>query len=207
MSDATEKRRRFLKGIAGLTASASVVACSNGAALDYAFSGPAPDRNLGLKAFKPCTAGTRSQTAGPFYTPSTPKRSDLTEPDSKQLTLRLEGLVLNTDCEPVSGAVIDIWHCDEHGHYDNSGFRYRGHQYTDAAGSYRFTTIRPSIYTGRTEHIHVKVQGKGTRLLTTQLYFPDRSKENASDRIFKSELLMSLKRLPEGWYGRFDFIL
>lgn len=114
---------------------------------------------------------------------------------------------MTPDCRPVAGAVVDIWHCDEQGRYDNQGYRYRGHQFTDGAGSYQFKTIRPTLYSGRTEHIHVKVQGENTRLLTTQIYFPDRKQENAADRIFRPELIMNLKQTVDGWYGRFDFVL
>ena len=71
---------------------------------------------------------------------------------------------------PSRVAVIDIWHSDEDGRYDNSGFRYRGHQFTDGAGAFRFETVRPGRYPGRTPHIHVKVQGASTHLLTSQLF-------------------------------------
>jgi protocatechuate 3,4-dioxygenase, beta subunit len=39
-----------------------------------------------------------------------------------------------------------------------------------ADGRYRFRTIRPAPYTGRTPHIHVKVKLERRELLTTQLY-------------------------------------
>ena len=107
----------------------------------------------------------------------------------------------------MAGAVIDIWHSDEQGRYDNRGFRYRGYQFTDAAGAFRFVTIRPVRYPGRTPHIHVKVQGETTRLLTTQLYFPDLGEANARDRIFRDDLLMSLDRVGAGWQARSDFVL
>ena len=74
----------------------------------------------------------------------------LREPGTDGETLAFEGLVLNEDCRPVTGAVIDIWHCDEYGRYDNRGFRYRGHQVTDATGAFRFLTIRPGHYTSGT---------------------------------------------------------
>ena len=119
-----------------------------------------------------------------------------------------EGLVLTPDCRPVPGAVIDIWHSDERGRYDNRGFRYRGHQFTDAAGAFRFLTIRPGRYTGRTPHIHVKLQGRKARVLTTQVYFPDLEAANARDSIFRNDLLLRLDRTAAGfWRGRFDFVL
>ena len=194
-------------GAAGLAA-LPWLAGARSSSLDYAFSGAAPHRGLGLAPPLSCTSGTRSQTEGPFYTPRTPRRSSIREPDTKADPLVLEGLVLTPDCRPVAGAVVDIWHCDEVGDYDNEGFRYRGHQFTDAVGAFRFETIRPPRYTGRTPHIHVKAQGEATRLLTTQVYFPDLEAANARDSIFREDLVMRLARdAGGGWRGRFDFVL
>ncbi len=200
-------RRRILKGIATLCAAMPLPGYAYTTILNHSFADPATDRALAYKPPVLCTSGTKSSTEGPFYTPSSPHRSDFTELDTDVRPLVLDGLVLNSDCQPIVGAIVDLWHCDETGRYDNQGFRYRGHQYTDATGSYQFKTIRPGVYRGRTEHLHVKVQGVGTRLLTTQLYFPDRTTHNLRDRIFDSELLMNLHQTAGGWHGRFDFIL
>jgi hypothetical protein len=59
---------------------------------------------------------------------------------------------------------------------------------------------------GRTRHIHVKVQPRGGRILTTQLYFP-REPRNRTDGIYDSALLMRVSRTQERWHGRFGFIL
>ena len=198
--------------VAGLAAAASAatapfVACTGAASMGYTFSGPATDRGLGFAPPQPCTPGTRSSTAGPFYTPETPQRDSLREPDTTGESLAFEGLVLAHDCRPLAGAVIDIWHSDERGRYDNRGFRYRGHQFTDRTGAFRFETIRPVRYSARTPHIHVKVQGETTRVLTTQVYFPDMQEANARDRIFRDDLVMRLDRAGAGWRGRFDFVL
>ena len=67
-------------------------------------------------------------------------------------------------------------------------------------------SIVPGVYVGRTRHIHVKVQPRGGRVLTTQLYFPGEP-QNRSDGLFRSELLMRTAK-NEGWLaGRFDFVL
>lgn len=207
MSECSTVRRRLINGIAVACTVLPFTVHARGTPLNYEFSGPAPDRLLDHNPPLTCTSGTRSQSEGPFYTPSTPRRADLTESNSSSPPLILEGLVLTRDCQPIAGAIVDIWHCDDNGRYDNRGFRYRGHQYTDSAGSYQFITNRPTMYTGRTEHIHVKVQGPKTALLTTQLYFPDRQDDNAHDWIFKSNLVMDLKPNGTGWLGRFDFVL
>ncbi len=195
-----------MAGLAG--AAAMPLPVFAGSFLGYAPPSAVADRGLGLPPPLDCTPGTRRQTEGPFYTPSTPRRADLREPGGGGAPLLFEGLVLTPDCRPVARAVIDIWHSDERGRYDNRGFRYRGHQFTDPAGAFRFMTVRPGRYTGRTPHIHVKLQGEGTRALATQVYFPDLGEANARDAIYREELLLSLDRTAAGlWRGRFDFVL
>ncbi len=205
MTTRTVTRRLAVSGLAAAAGAMAVPSCARAAG--YAFTGPAADRGLGLVPPEPCTAGTRARTAGPFYTPETPRRDSLREPDTVGEPLVFEGLLLAHDCRPLAGAVIDIWHADEHGRYDNRGFRYRGHQFADATGAFRIETIRPGHYTGRTPHIHVRVQGEGTPLLTTQVFFPDMEDENAGDWIFRDDLVMSLDRAGDAWRGRFDFVL
>ncbi|HET9663354.1 MAG TPA: intradiol ring-cleavage dioxygenase [Burkholderiales bacterium] len=149
---------------------------------------------------------TPSQTAGPFYTPDSPRRSSLIEPGSRAERLVLTGLVLSPQCKPVSNALLDFWHCDETGEYDNRGFRYRGHVFADAQGRYRLETIVPGEYPGRTRHVHVKVQAPGSRVLTTQLYFPDEPR-NRSDGIYRRELTMQVVRKAGQRDAKFDFII
>lgn len=175
--------------------------------LGYGFPGSGADRELSLTPTLACTHGTAEQGEGPFYTPATPRRASLLDSAAADARLVLTGLVLTPDCRPVAGAVLDLWHCDENGVYDNEGFRYRGHQFADAAGGYRLETIRPGLYPGRTAHIHAKVQGAATALLTTQIYFPDLPEENFLDGIYRDDLLILLRRTAEGWHGRFDFVL
>ena len=71
---------------------------------------------------------------------------------------------------------------------------------------FRFHTIVPALYPGRTRHYHVKVQVLGSRLLTTQLYFPNEPR-NLRDGLFQRELLMRVADAGEGLAGRFDFVL
>lgn len=149
---------------------------------------------------------TLAQTPGPFYTPDSPRRSSLVEPGSKAERLVLAGLVLSPQCKPVANALLDFWHCDEAGHYDNSGFRYRGHVVADAQGRYSLETILPGVYPGRTRHIHVKVQVPGGRVLTTQLYFPDEP-GNRTDGIYRRELTMQVLRKGAQRDAKFDFVV
>lgn len=141
---------------------------------------------------------TPRQTEGPFFKPSSPERAKLEE----RATLIVTGRVIGQDCKPVAHALLDFWHADEQGDYDNAGFRFRGHQFSDAEGRYRLETIVPGSYPGRTRHIHVKLQARGGRVLTTQLYFPGET-ANARDRLFRPELV--LKPEKQGLVT-FDFV-
>ncbi len=142
-----------------------------------------------LPATPECKPGkaTASQTEGPFYTPKTPLKSDFRK-DAPGQPIVLEGHVLDTRCKPLAGAWLDFWHADAGGEYDNTGFKLRGHQVTDAEGHFRLLTILPALYPGRTRHIHVKVSAReGGRILTTQTYFPGEA-GNARDGLYRPEL-------------------
>jgi protocatechuate 3,4-dioxygenase beta subunit len=149
---------------------------------------------------------TIRETEGPFFKPRSPERGDLRELGGSGPPLKLSGFVLTRACRPVHGAVVDLWHADEKGEYDNLGFRYRGHVFTGPDGAFAFRTIVPALYPGRTRHYHVKVQAPGSRLLTTQLYFPNEP-ANLRDGLFKRELLMRVADSGDGLDGRFDFVL
>jgi protocatechuate 3,4-dioxygenase beta subunit len=149
---------------------------------------------------------TVAQTEGPYFTPNSPERASLLEDGLPGTTLVLTGSVLSTQCAPVARALVDFWHCDDAGAYDNEGYRLRGHQFTSDDGAYRLETIVPGLYTGRTRHIHVKVQAPDRDVLTTQLYFPGEA-DNASDGIFDESLVMAISDVADGKAARFDFVL
>ena len=153
-------------------------------------------------------AETLAQTEGPFFTPNSPERMSLLEAGMPGTRLVVTGFVYTTDCTPVENALIDFWHCDDAGVYDNEGYKLRGHQFTDADGRYELTTILPGVYPGRTRHIHVKAQRPESDVLTSQLYFPDEP-QNASDGIFDSSLVMDLSDAEDGdgKVGYFTFVL
>ncbi|WP_346294164.1 intradiol ring-cleavage dioxygenase [Sphaerothrix gracilis] len=134
---------------------------------------------------------TPSQTAGPFYTPNSPERTSLLDLGVAGTSIILTGQVLTTRCTPIAGALVDFWHTNAQGEYDNSGYTFRGHQFTDGEGRYQLETIAPGIYPGRTRHIHVRVQLPHQSALTTQLYFPDEPL-NEGDFLYRPELLVSM---------------
>ena len=150
---------------------------------------------------------TPELTEGPYFTPYSPLRRTIVPAGAAGTRLSLAGRVLTTAGRPVARALVDFWQCDARGVYDNDGYRFRGHQLTDAHGRYSLLTVVPGLYTGRTKHIHVKVQAPGESVLTTQLFFP-RVARNRSDRIFDERCLLRGWRLVRGRrVARFDFVL
>jgi len=149
---------------------------------------------------------TPRQTAGPFYKPDSPLRASLLEPGMAGTRIVVTGLVLSTACMPIRRALVDVWHADDQGEYDNVGFRLRGHLFTDPAGRYRLETIVPGLYPGRTRHFHVKVQAPDRPVLTTQLYFPG-ERGNQRDFLFNPALLMTVGDVEGGKLAAFDFVL
>jgi protocatechuate 3,4-dioxygenase beta subunit len=127
---------------------------------------------------------TPAQTEGPFYPIELPQDTDFDL--LRQGGLRyargqpswLDGTVRDAEGRPVRGAIVEIWQCDVDGHYRHPrdgghadpAFQSFGRVAVDMEGRYRFHTIRPVAYSGRTPHIHVKVKLAQRTLLTTQLY-------------------------------------
>ena len=114
----------------------------------YAAGGTGPDTGPVLEPTLQCEAGklTREQTEGPFYTPKTPRRRDIRDAFHGGIDFVLAGRVLDAQCRPVPGAVLDFWQVDDKARYDNHGYRYRGHQLTDAEGRFELVTVRPQRY-------------------------------------------------------------
>jgi protocatechuate 3,4-dioxygenase beta subunit len=130
---------------------------------------------------------TPAQATGPFYPPTLPLDADA---DLVQVAgqaqrasgtiLHLGGRILDANGRAVGGARVEIWQCDAFGVYHHPGdrrgpaepqFQGFGHALADAEGGYRFRTIVPVAYPGRTPHIHFRVVVPGGHPLTTQMYF------------------------------------
>ena len=127
---------------------------------------------------------TPAQTEGPYYPVALPSDTDFDLLAQGELRYTqgqpvwLEGTVKDEGGRPVRGAVVEIWQCDQQGHYHHPSdggradpaFQGFGRVGVGADGEYRFRTLRPAPYSGRTPHIHVKVRLARRELLTTQLY-------------------------------------
>ena len=143
---------------------------------------------------------TPRQTAGPFYPEQLPldDDNDLTQVAgrngrAKGQTTDLSGRIIDTNGQPLTRVRIEIWQCDAHGRYhhprDNrpvpldENFQGHGHTITDAEGNYRFRTILPVMYPGRTPHIHTAVFPSGRNPFVTQIYIKDEP-HNTQDFLF-----------------------
>ena len=197
-SSSHPSRRVLLKGA---LAASSVVIGVHHAGRVFAAQTAAP-----TPACKDADEPTEEQIEGPYFKPRSPVRADLVVAGRRGKLVTLEGRVLTRSCKPIGGALLDLWHADENGDYDNSGFRYRGHIFSDAEGHYQFKTILPGLYPGRTRHYHFKVQAQRLPILTTQLYFPD-ERMNNRDPLFSKELLVRFDEGPAGATSHFDFVL
>ncbi len=92
----------------------------------------------------------------------------------------VKGKILDDQCKPVEGAIVEIWQSNHYGKYnhefdhhgtDDPNFQGWGQAVTNKEGAYQFKTIIPGLYTGRTRHIHFKIAKRGYHELVTQMYF------------------------------------
>ena len=146
-------------------------------------------------------ARTPRLTEGPFYPDKLPldTNNDLivvnnsATPALGEVT-HLTGKVLSQSGEPIRDAVVEIWQVDQKGvylHSADSGRRQRdanfqgfGRFTTASSGEYKFRTIKPVTYPGRTPHIHVKVKKGNRELLVTQIFIAGHP-QNARDAVFR----------------------
>jgi protocatechuate 3,4-dioxygenase beta subunit len=141
--------------------------------------------------------------------------------------VHIGGQVIDTAGRPKPGAMVEIWQCDANGIYrhprapgqgriDNA-FQGYGRTEVDAGGSYRFRTIKPIPYPGRTPHIHFAVTVPGHGRLVTQMYIEgeplnerDGVLRGIRDARARSSVIVALapSRAEAGaLQGRFDIVL
>lgn len=144
-------------------------------------------------------AGTPRAIEGPLYIADAPLstgevRLDEGGGDDARVMV-MEGQVVDTEGNPLKDAIVDVWHCNEHGrysHFDPSqkDFNLRRRIRVDARGHYRFRSFLPPGYSippnsptselfsllgrhgNRPAHIHFLVSAPGAKTLTTQVNIP-----------------------------------
>lgn len=216
-------RRSFLKAIGGVGALSVLHACSDsssGADVDAGTTGGSDSGGLDSSGFAigsgayvagkdygnpfdgtgtSCTVYT-SATKGPCHS-NTYERQDVSD-GLVGLPMRLELLIVDTSCNPIAGAIVEIWYASPAGTYSkaetagtgsyqgslsdlNVSFCtgndsealaaswLRGYQTTDADGRVTFDGILPGWYSGRTTHIHFTVSINGNATDTSQLLFDE----------------------------------
>ncbi|GAA0878782.1 intradiol ring-cleavage dioxygenase [Algoriphagus jejuensis] len=162
------------------------------------------------------------ETRGPFpiKSPAELMRANIVA-DRQGIALQIDLKIQdhNSNCQPITGAQVDIWHCDAEGNYSEyGGMRMqekdytkvsflRGRQTTDENGEVSFISIFPGWYPGRAPHIHVDVLKDDKIVLSTQIAFPEEStaavyasrgyagKEdtpNAADGVFRNSLAANM---------------
>jgi protocatechuate 3,4-dioxygenase, beta subunit len=170
---------------------------------------------------------TPQQTEGPFYPVTLPPDSDADLLANGALRYSrgqaawLDGTLVDLAGRPVQGAAVEIWQCDEQGHYHHPGdggradpaFQGFGRCAVGSDGAFRFRTIRPAHYAGRTPHIHVKVKLGRRELLTTQLYV-EGDPHNAGDSLYRrlsaedrAALTRAFEPVADGLRARFDIVV
>ncbi|MFE7929064.1 intradiol ring-cleavage dioxygenase [Streptomyces sp. NPDC057456] len=186
--DSTITRRRALAVTGGTVAAGGLAV----AGYQSAFADTVADTEASASASatststgSSCMTLMTSVTEGPYYLDGALVRKDITEgKNGVPLTLRLTVVDATDGCTPVSGAAVEIWHCDAWGYYSgyttanpggsapaesedgstaNDSTYLRGYQIANANGVVKFETIFPGWYTPRTCHIHLKVHTGGQK--------------------------------------------
>jgi catechol 1,2-dioxygenase len=174
----------------------------------------------GLVTCKASLAPTEANILGPYHREGAPFVTNLARPGQPGTPLRIRGRVLNTAGQPLRGALLDVWHASDDGHYDNEDeehthvdaeFQYRGRMQSDASGVYAYETILPGAYlieegVSRPRHVHYRVSYPGYETLTTQLYFAG-DPDLAHDEFALPSLVIGLEPDSDGLAGVFDIVL
>ncbi len=169
---------------------------------------------------------TEPTILGPFHVQNSPLlkygESIVQRSLSEGEPATVRGRVLDTNGNPIAGAVIDVWQTDANGLYDiqestDVSGNLRGRFTSESDGRYEFQTIRPVPYPipndgpvgkmlrsvnrheWRAAHIHAIVEAKGFNSVTTHI-FDKESKYLDSDTVFgvKGSLIKSFEKQADG---------
>jgi hydroxyquinol 1,2-dioxygenase len=162
---------------------------------------------------------TEATVMGPFFVEDAPhieNGGDMAF-GAKGQPCWVEGTVRDTDGNPVPGARIEVWECDEDGRYDvqydDDRTASRAHLYADAEGAYRFWGLTPVPYPipddgpvgqllgavgrspMRTSHLHFMVSAPECHTLVTHIFL-DGCEYLGRDSVFgvKQSLVKAFER-------------
>lgn len=184
------------------------------------------------RVYAEALALTPRQTEGPYYPDHLPldQDNDLTQivggkAPAGGVVTEFGGRLLNVDGQPLTGAVIELWQADNQGCYIHSRgapqgkerdpqFQGFGKITTNDKGEYRFRTIKPGLYTGRTRHYHIAVMQNGKRMLTTQLYLAGEAQnerdgvlKNIRDEAQRLSVIREFKPAQDGLVATWDIVI
>lgn len=168
------------------------------------------------------SGASESTVLGPFHVANPPNLEMGANIclDGKGEDMFVHGRILDTNGNPIAGAVIDVWQANDEGFYDvqqrglQPAFNLRGVFRTGADGCYWFRTVKPKFYPipddgpvgkllgalgrhpYRPAHLHYIIKAAGLEPLTTHIFDPD-DPYIASDAVFgvRESLLAEFKRV------------
>ena len=171
---------------------------------------------------------TPRMTEGPFYPRSFPKDidADLTRvagraAGAEGTVLDVTGRIVDRTGQPLANAKLELWQCDNQGHYHHVGdsqsagdpnFQGFGVATTDAEGRYKFRTVKPVPYPGRTPHIHFLVRDGNRSRLVSQMFI-EGEPGNARDGLYRylgadaKLVTMKLESAGSGLKGALDIVV
>ncbi len=170
--------------------------------------------------------GTSSSVLGPFHISGAPPLAvggDMKDRFDGPLCLA-EGIVKDTDGNPIEGATVDIWQTAPNGLYSSQDpgqdtYSFHGLQTTGPDGRYAFTSVKPVEYevptdgpigeffkacgrhAWRPSHLHFIVKAKGFRSLVTEV-FPEDDPYLDQDTVFgvREDLVMRYQNMEAGTF-------
>jgi protocatechuate 3,4-dioxygenase alpha subunit len=150
---------------------------------------------------------TPSQTVGPFFQFLLRDGEERLTAADQPGAIRLEGRVTDGEGAPVPDAMLELWQADAGGRYphpddprhgdceqDFTGFARAG---TDAAGCYRFVTVKPGMVPGpdpdgpvQAPHLALSVFARGLLdRVVTRVYIPPAADDGDDDLLAADPVL------------------
>jgi protocatechuate 3,4-dioxygenase beta subunit len=185
-------------------------AAGEGGAVDDGGGSGAEDGGDGGPAMCEPSAGN---VEGPYYRTGAPANNTFVDDQTPGTRLVISGHVLDPSCQPIAGALLDIWQANNDGVYDAVGYNFRGTITVGADGAYQLNTVIPGRYLDngganyRAQHLHFKVSAPGFVFLTTQLFFSG-DPFLRGDAFNEPSMVVDLDDFARTYAeGHFDFVL